>query len=105
LVVGIGERLTKTTTGNYHASQAQLRRTCIVPMVIGNYASGDAVSTKREEVRTESALPLIRYPGGKQRLLSSLLRCLAPAHTACKRFVEPFVGGGAVFFALNPKRA
>jgi DNA adenine methylase len=47
----------------------------------------------------------LRYPGGKQRLLKQLLQHLQPLILSRGRFVEPFVGGGAVFFALCPERA
>lgn len=47
----------------------------------------------------------LRYPGGKQRLLKQLLQHLQPLVASSGRFVEPFVGGGAVFFALCPERA
>lgn len=47
----------------------------------------------------------LRYPGGKQRILNHLIPHLPLPESIKGRFVEPFVGGGAVFFALNPKRA
>ncbi len=47
----------------------------------------------------------LRYPGGKQRLLRQLLQHLQPLTVDRERFVEPFMGGGAVFFALCPERA
>lgn len=47
----------------------------------------------------------LRYPGGKQRLLNSLLPYLPSGRSLNGMFVEPFVGSGAAFFALNPKRA
>ena len=40
----------------------------------------------------------ISYYGGKQKLVSTILP-LIPAH---KMYVEPFVGGGAIFFAKEP---
>ena len=46
----------------------------------------------------------IRYPGGKQRILKHILPYL-PFVNFNKKFVEPFVGGGALFFAYNPKKA
>jgi DNA adenine methylase len=46
--------------------------------------------------------PLLKWPGGKRKLLSSILP-LAPGSHRC--YYEPFVGGGAVFFALCPARA
>lgn len=47
----------------------------------------------------------IRYPGGKQRFLNCILPYLPSRELIKEKFVEPFVGSGAVFFALNPKRA
>jgi len=48
------------------------------------------------------ASPFLKWVGGKSRLLPELLRHL-PARM--KRYHEPFVGGGALFFAAQPKRA
>lgn len=56
-------------------------------------------------VSAANAVSPIRYPGGKQRQLSTILTHLQPAWTQSQRFVEPFVGGGAVFFGLAPERA
>lgn len=42
--------------------------------------------------------PLLKYPGGKEKELSYILPNL-PANA--KNYYEPFVGGGAVYFALN----
>jgi len=47
----------------------------------------------------------IRYPGGKQRVLNQIIPHLPSRKAITGKFVEPFVGGGAVFFALNPKFA
>lgn len=44
------------------------------------------------------AKPVIAWPGGKTRMLKHILPQI-PAH-AC--YVEPFFGGGAVFFAHEP---
>ena len=48
--------------------------------------------------------PFLRYPGGKQRHVPEFAHLL-PHRTVFKRFIEPFVGGGAVFFYLRPPRA
>jgi len=47
----------------------------------------------------------IRYPGGKQRFIDFLLPHLPTSDSIERRFVEPFVGSGAVFFALSPHSA
>jgi len=48
------------------------------------------------------APPLLKWPGGKRSLLNLILP-LIPTHF--NRYFEPFFGGGALFFALQPKRA
>ena len=40
----------------------------------------------------------VSYYGGKQKLVSTILP-LIPGH---KMYVEPFIGGGAVFFSKEP---
>jgi DNA adenine methylase len=46
--------------------------------------------------------PLFRWPGGKRRLAPEILKRF-PATYA--RYFEPFLGGGAIFFALRPRQA
>jgi DNA adenine methylase len=48
--------------------------------------------------------PIVKWAGGKTRLLSQLSPLLPPG-VALMRHVEPFVGGGAMFFARQPTRA
>ena len=45
--------------------------------------------------------PLIKWPGGKSGEIRQV-HSLIPPH---KRYVEPFLGGGAMFFHLRPERA
>lgn len=47
----------------------------------------------------------LRYPGSKRRMLAFLLQHLPNADSVKGKFVEPFVGGGAVYFALAPRKA
>ena len=56
--------------------------------------------TAGEAVRQELA-PILKWVGGKRQLLD-FIRPLIPEHTT---YCEPFVGGGAVFFDLQPKKA
>lgn len=48
---------------------------------------------------------LIRYPGGKRRLLTFLQNYLPSIDAIDGEYIEPFVGSGAVFFYIQPKRA
>ena len=45
--------------------------------------------------------PLIKWPGGKTNELDRFLS-LIPSYD---RYIEPFVGGGALYFYLNPPKA
>lgn len=51
--------------------------------------------------RNPLVAPIVKWVGGKRQLLDSIIP-LIPAHTT---YFEPFVGGGAVFFKLQPKTA
>ena len=50
-------------------------------------------------------MKFIRYPGGKQRILKYIIPYLPPRESIKGDFVEPFVGSGAVFFAIDPRCA
>jgi DNA adenine methylase len=50
------------------------------------------------------ATPIVKWAGGKGGLLSQLTPML-PTGIELMRYVEPFVGGGAMFFRLRPERA
>src|SRR5688500_16518928 len=48
--------------------------------------------------------PFLKWVGGKGKLLGQLLPMLPPG-AELMRHVEPFAGGGAMFFARRPERA
>ncbi len=50
------------------------------------------------------AEPFVRWVGGSQKTLPELLYRL-PADAFRRRYVDPFLGGGALFWALEPRRA
>lgn len=48
--------------------------------------------------------PFLKWAGGKSQLLEQF-KPLFPKEGTYKRYIEPFIGGGAVFFYLEPKDA
>ena len=53
---------------------------------------------------SESVRPFLRWAGGKQKLVTSLVP-LSPPEDSYSRYFEPFFGGGSVFFRLLPKNS
>lgn len=46
--------------------------------------------------------PILKWVGGKRQLLDSIMPLV---NKNCSTYVEPFIGGGAVLFELQPKKA
>lgn len=46
--------------------------------------------------------PLLKWPGGKRSIIKSLLPLVSDNF---RTYYEPFVGGGALFFAIQPSKA
>jgi DNA adenine methylase len=55
-----------------------------------------------EEPQPLRIKPFLKWAGGKTRLLGALRESLPPRFN---RYIEPFVGGGALYFDLSPKAA
>jgi DNA adenine methylase len=62
-----------------------------------------AVSLHAEIGGTPGETPILRWAGSKKRLLSQLL--LAAQSVDMARYIEPFMGSGALFLKLNPQSA
>lgn len=48
--------------------------------------------------------PFLKWVGGKRQLLPEIIRLL-PANVETYQYIEPFIGGGAVFLHLQPENA
>lgn len=64
-----------------------------------------SVILKNQYYNQFQKLRFVRYPGGKNRLLPSIIPHLPTRENIKGRYVEPFVGSGSVFFCINPKNA
>ena len=58
---------------------------------------------KKNGITKATSRPFLKWPGGK-RWLSQVIFELTRKRMA-RRYYEPFLGGGATFFALQPRRA
>lgn len=52
--------------------------------------------------KNKMVVPVVKWVGGKRQLLDAITPLLPKRITS---YCEPFLGGGAVFFAIQPKRA
>lgn len=48
-----------------------------------------------------SISPILKWVGGKRQLLTDIIPLI---NKNCSTYVEPFVGGGAVFLNYSPKK-
>ena len=47
--------------------------------------------------------PIIKWPGGKRDLCPELKKIITPELLAGHKYIEPFIGGGALAFDLEHK--
>ena len=57
---------------------------------------------KKEPILKEGVKPFLKWAGGKRALIHAIM-AVAPKNY--DRYFEPFLGGGALFFTLKPKKA
>ena len=55
-----------------------------------------------EKTNTVQAKPILKWAGGKTQMLNDLLPKVPSSYG---RYIEPFFGGGAMYFALQPENA
>lgn len=60
------------------------------------------LSSRRDAARPLDVVPFLKWAGGKRWFAD---RCLSMIPRHCVRYVEPFLGSGAMFFALRPIEA
>ena len=72
----------------------------ITKLTIGT-VNGREVRTLAEKAGIQ-AKPILKWAGGKTQMLNDLLPKVPDSYG---RYIEPFFGGGAMFFALHPENA
>lgn len=55
-------------------------------------------------IKNKLVIPFVKWVGGKRQLINSIIEFI-PKNIKDYTYVEPFIGGGAVFFHLQPKKA
>ena len=71
-----------------------------IPTIRHNITS---LSEAKEQPSSSEALPIVKWAGGKRWLTAHIKQIKPPKWNG--HYFEPFVGGGAFFFALQPTRA
>ena len=59
-------------------------------------------ASKQEEKLKDETYPIVKWVGGKRQLMFELLKNMPKDYN---RYFEPFIGGGALFFELQPNNA
>ena len=65
-------------------------------------ALNSSAKASKKAIDLEEARPLLKWAGGKTQLLTDLKPMVPLVYG---RYIEPFVGGGALFFALRPHQS
>jgi len=60
------------------------------------------MQTKPLRAKNKLVTPFVKWVGGKRQLMSSIAKLLPKKYT---NYYEPFIGGGALLFGLQPKNA
>jgi DNA adenine methylase len=55
-------------------------------------------------VKNKLIVPFLKWVGGKRQILPEIIKHL-PSNISTLNYCEPFIGGGALFFYLQPKKA
>lgn len=95
-------RTTSTGVASRRAS-ASLRLTNAA--AAAGLARADSAVRLAPTVPAEPAEPILKWAGGKSRLMPELVRRLPSATQWTGRYFEPFIGGAAVFLHLQPRGA
>jgi DNA adenine methylase len=72
------------------------------PVALAKHAGVGTEPAAASQPRDPAPKPFVKWAGGKRQLLSAILGEIPEKYGT---YHEPFLGGGAVFFALSPRKA
>ncbi len=72
------------------------------PINLGFNETLKAIADEKMPLKSFVAKPFIKWVGGKRSIINELLVRVPEKYEG---YFEPFIGGGALFFALNPEKA
>ena len=55
-----------------------------------------------KKAKQRQAKPIVKWAGGKTQMLGDIMPKIPQKYG---KYIEPFIGGGALFFALSPDKA
>lgn len=64
--------------------------------------SSNIVNVNFQSRRSPVAKPILKWAGGKQQLWNEIEKFIPSNYN---KYIEPFLGGGAIFFGLSPEKA
>ncbi len=66
--------------------------------------SSDGIQLTTKDATNGKCIPFLKWAGGKRWLVPHI-RELLPSGGVCGTYFEPFIGSGAIYFSLAPKKA
>ena len=102
-IAGISHASVAKLAKNDNVNTDILERICLgLYCDIGDIMEVSHEDKKAEPMKAQKLKPIVKWAGGKTQLLQELLPRI-PAYSG--KYIEPFFGGGALFFALCPQNA
>jgi DNA adenine methylase len=82
----------------------ELLKSCAGDKSTKKIPDGVAVQLDKSPSSQDNPKPFLRWVGGKRQLVSRLVG-MVPRDYPARRYFEPFLGAGSLYFALKPARA
>ena len=110
-IANISENCVANMGNNKYVSMVNIGRICkvlectpnyVFQLCVKDYRKKGIVMIKNSRKKNIVLSPIVKWVGGKRQLLEDIIPLIPKTFTT---YVEPFVGGGAVLFDIQPKKA